>query len=432
MIYKFTATKAKIYVNTKKKSLSAIKTETGCDVVINGGIYNMSTFSPLCHLKVDGKVLASDQYKYWGFAWNNDSNLVMTNTYSKYLNYICCSALCKDGKKVMLSYNSDMGGKRGRTALGVLPSGEIVIYCSKDGTKDALTPEQLQQFAIDNGWKHGVMLDSGGSSQCITPVGNITSTRKVQNVICFWLKKETTKTNTTEGEVEKPMTNYKTESEVRNAVVNTAKAYLGYKESNGTHKKIIDLYNSHKPLARGYKVKYNDAWCATFVSAVAVKCGLTDIIPTECSCTKMIELHKKLGQWKESDSYVPMIGDIIMYDWEDSGSGDNTGAPNHVGIVTKLSGNTITVIEGNKNNAVEYRTMKVNGKFIRGYCLPNYKSKVTVSNKVTTHKVRSGDTLWSISKQYLGNGARWDEISKYNNLKSTVIRPGQVLKIPTK
>lgn len=223
-----------------------------------------------------------------------------------------------------------------------------------------------------------------------------------------------------------------TEQQVRLKVVDQAESWLGYKESNGTHKKIIDVYNSHKPLARGYKVKYNDAWCATFVSAVSIKCGLTDIIPTECSCTKMIELHKKLGQWKESDSYVPMIGDIMMYDWEDSGSGDNTGAPNHVGIVTKLSGNTVTVIEGNKNNAVEYRTMKVNGKFIRGYCLPNYKSKATVSNKVTTHKVRSGDTLWGISKQYLGNGARWDEISKYNNLKSTVIRPGQVLKIPTK
>ncbi len=56
-------------------------------------------------------------------------------------------------------------------------------------------------------------------------------------------------------------------------VVEQAKAWLGYKESNGTHKTIIDVYNSHKPLARGYKVKYTDAWCATFVSAVAVKLG---------------------------------------------------------------------------------------------------------------------------------------------------------------
>ena len=58
---------------------------------------------------------------------------------------------------------------------------------------------------------------------------------------------------------------------------------------------IIDTYNSHKPLARGYAMKYTDAWCATFVSAVSIKCGLTDILPTECSCGEMIALFKKLG-----------------------------------------------------------------------------------------------------------------------------------------
>ena len=29
--------------------------------------------------------------------------------------------------------------------------------------------------------------------------------------------------------------------------------------------------------------------------AVAIACGYTDIIPTECSCTKMIELLKNIG-----------------------------------------------------------------------------------------------------------------------------------------
>ena len=114
-----------------------------------------------------------------------------------------------------------------------------------------------------------------------------------------------------------------TEIELRNHVVVTAETYLGYKESNGSHKKIIDLYNSHRPLARSYPVKYTDAWCATYVSAVAIACGLTDIMPTECSCSKMVELYKKLGRWQESDNYVPQIGDVVMYDWADSGSGDN-------------------------------------------------------------------------------------------------------------
>ena len=96
-----------------------------------------------------------------------------------------------------------------------------------------------------------------------------------------------------------------TEQELRSHVVATAEQWLGCKESDGSHKKIIDLYNSHKPLARGYAVSYTDPWCATYASAVAIACGLTDIMPTECSCAKMVELYKKLGRWKETDSYVP-------------------------------------------------------------------------------------------------------------------------------
>ena len=229
------------------------------------------------------------------------------------------------------------------------------------------------------------------------------------------------------------MAKYTSEAEVRQEVVNAATSYLGCKESDGSHKKIIDLYNTQKPLPRGYKVKYTDHWCATFVSAIAVKCGLTDILPTECSCTKMIELHKKIGQWVETDSYVPKAGDLIMYDWQDTGKGDNTGSPDHVGIVVGVSGNKIKVIEGNKNEEVAYRTMSVNGKHIRGYCTPKYNTKVTIPTPtVIKHTVKKGDTLWAIAKVYLGSGARWNEISKLNGLTSTVIRVGQVLKIPTK
>lgn len=168
-----------------------------------------------------------------------------------------------------------------------------------------------------------------------------------------------------------------TEKELRELIVNTAKAWLGCCEADGTHKKIIDLYNSHKPLARGYAVKYTDAWCSTFASAVAIKAGLTSIIPTECSCEKHIALFKNMGCWVENDAYVPSPGDYIFYDWDDSGTGDCTGAADHVGIVTAVSGDTITVIEGNKTDAVSYRTMKVNGKYIRGYGTPNYASKAT-------------------------------------------------------
>ena len=40
-----------------------------------------------------------------------------------------------------------------------------------------------------------------------------------------------------------------------------------------------------------------------------------------------------------------------------------------------MVGNTITIIEGNKGEAVARRTLAVNGRYIRGYCLPDYASK---------------------------------------------------------
>lgn len=161
-------------------------------------------------------------------------------------------------------------------------------------------------------------------------------------------------------------------SKYASKVVNQARAWLGCKESDGSHKEIIDIYNAHTPLARGYKVKYTDAWCATFVSAVAIACGCTDIIPTECGCGEMVELFQKLGCWVEADDYAAEPGAIIFYNWQDTGTGDNTGWPDHVGIVESVSGTTITVIEGNYSNSVKRRYITVNGKNIRGYGVPKY------------------------------------------------------------
>lgn len=170
----------------------------------------------------------------------------------------------------------------------------------------------------------------------------------------------------------------------RTKLVDQAKSWIGYKESNGSHRKIIDIYNAHKPLARGYKVSYTDAWCATFVSACAIKTGMTSIIPTECGCEEQIKLFKNLGEWVENDAYVPTAGDIIYYDWNDSGNGDCTGVADHVGIVEKVSNNQITVIEGNYSDSVKRRTIAVNAKYIRGYGVPKYSASTTTTKKSVT------------------------------------------------
>ena len=170
-----------------------------------------------------------------------------------------------------------------------------------------------------------------------------------------------------------------TEIEIRNKVINTAKKYFGIKEGSAEHKEILRLYNNHKPLARNYVVQVNDAWCATFVSCIGIMCGYTDIMPTECGCGQMIQLYSKIGRFIERDNYVPKVADIVMYDWDDTKGSqtDCTGWPEHVGFVAAVNGSTLTIIEGNRYNSVAYRTLNVNGQYIRGYCLPDYASKAT-------------------------------------------------------
>ena len=175
-------------------------------------------------------------------------------------------------------------------------------------------------------------------------------------------------------------------------LIKQAQAWLGKNEADGSHKEIIDIYNKHTPLARSYKVKYTDSWCATFISALAIKCKATDIIATECSCQKMIELFKDLGVWVENENRTPSTGDIIFYDWQDDGKGDNTGWSDHVGIVESVKSDKITVIEGNISNKVGRRTIAVNGKNIRGYAVPKYEKEAVAVASPAYYPAYSGDS----------------------------------------
>lgn len=169
-----------------------------------------------------------------------------------------------------------------------------------------------------------------------------------------------------------------TELELRRSVVNVMRGWLGWSEANGKYRAIIDLYNSQRPLPRGYKLRYDDEWCAATVTAAGIQAGLQNIIFGECSCSRMVSLYQQAGRWMEDDAYKPQIGDIVMYRWDDGANyaaTDNTSPPNHVGMVAEVNGRVLTIIEGNKGQKVATRSLFVNGRYIRGYCLPDYASK---------------------------------------------------------
>lgn len=169
-------------------------------------------------------------------------------------------------------------------------------------------------------------------------------------------------------------------------VLNVMRSWLGYNETNGKHKYIIDLYNSVKPLPRGYAVQYNDEWCDTTVSAAAIKAGCSELIGRECGCEEHVKIFKSMGIWIEDGTITPITGDIIVYNWDDK-TQPNDGYSDHIGYVESVSGGQITCIEGNKGEAVARRTVPVGWGYIRGFARPKYVSGGSTSTTKSIAKV---------------------------------------------
>ena len=163
-----------------------------------------------------------------------------------------------------------------------------------------------------------------------------------------------------------------TEKELRQRLIDRARSYLGCKEADGSHRPILDRYNRIRPLPRGYRMAYTDPWCAAFVSAAAADCGVTEWVFPECSCEAMIARYRAAGRFEERDEAVPRPGDLIFYDWEDTGAGDCRGQADHVGLVTAVNGSLLRVIEGNRSDAVGERNVYLDSRYIRGYGKPDY------------------------------------------------------------
>jgi hypothetical protein len=172
----------------------------------------------------------------------------------------------------------------------------------------------------------------------------------------------------------------------RKTVVDIMVSWIGKKESDGSFKSIVDIYNTIKPIPRGYICPYSTPWCAITVSAAFHKAGYDAIFTPECSCSKIIELAKSKGIWVENDAYVPQPGDCIIYDWDDSGKGDNKNNPDHIGMVEKVEGQTITIIEGNYSDMVKRRKIAVNSRYIRGYVAPKFTAYSAPTSKPATSK----------------------------------------------
>ena len=152
-------------------------------------------------------------------------------------------------------------------------------------------------------------------------------------------------------------------------ILDIYRSWIGYSEANGKHKKIVDLYNSHK-------------------------------------------IFKRAGIWLEDGTITPKPGDIIVYNW-DQKTQPNDGYADHIGIVESVSGNTITTIEGNYKDSVGRRTIAVGNGQIRGYARPKYAKSTT---KITTKPNVEKKPATSTNSTGPSKKPKWVGASKINGL----------------
>lgn len=193
-----------------------------------------------------------------------------------------------------------------------------------------------------------------------------------------------------------------TEAELRNHVVAVGKSYVGAKQYSDRHLRLLKLYNNaKKTYARAYTVQPADNYCATAVSAFFIEAGLSDIFPLECGCGEAVSIAaNKMKCWVENDAYVPKPGDAILMHWSDTGTGDDTGWPNHIMLVESCDGKTIHCVNANdSNHNISEYDVPVNGKGIRGFITPNFASKATTETPLYVAAASQYCYVWADEKK---------------------------------
>lgn len=143
------------------------------------------------------------------------------------------------------------------------------------------------------------------------------------------------------------------------------------------------------------------SWCAMFVTWCARQAGIpTSVISNSAYATigsRTYGFNK--CPYYDKEGFEPRPGDLIIF-YRDDDMADNA----HVGLVYRVIGNTVTVVEGNKYNQVRVRLFSLSDPYIQGYGRPNYRGELpaaperveaecdtTVPAQIWTHTVTGAD-----------------------------------------
>lgn len=185
MLYKFTPAEMGIYHNKKKRSIAQIKAELGCDAICNLNLFN-GDWTGACYTRSGGQVVGSDGYGYFGFGFDrNDKGFTRAwSADDKHQNFFGCWDLIVAGAITASETPSWTNGFRRRTVIGMLSDGRCFIYCNPT----VETIPQLTARLKSAGAAEAIVLDGGGSTQCITPGGTVVSSDKTPRPVhtLFW------------------------------------------------------------------------------------------------------------------------------------------------------------------------------------------------------------------------------------------------------
>lgn len=171
------------------------------------------------------------------------------------------------------------------------------------------------------------------------------------------------------------------------------------------------LGNNYTTYCKDMGYNYRIEWCACFISWLAKKLKITDIIPVDMSCNSQIKKFKALGVW-HTDRNI-QAGDIIYYDWDRLG---DSRPADHVGIVISSTNGNLVVVEGNKgnypNDRVGKREINCNSSLIFGYARPKYRSDGV---SISFPTIRKNDTGTAVKVLQLALVAYEYNIGKYGS-----------------
>lgn len=129
-------------------------------------------------------------------------------------------------------------------------------------------------------------------------------------------------------------------------IIDEARKWLGVRGGSVEHKRLIDRYNTLSPLPRGYRVRYTDDWCMTFVSVCAMDAGIKDF-EYECGCQRAYLRATAEGTARNTREYRP--NDVVFFAYNLPASTWRS----HVGIVESVRDGRVYLIEGNNGNTVK-------------------------------------------------------------------------------